>query len=194
VSSYRTQAVDLIRQRGYEYREEPFKLASGELSHDYIDGKYAIDSGSSLRLVSHAIVEVAASRGMEFDTVGGLTMGADAIAHGVALTADVMWFSVRKEPKTRGREQQIEGARLSGSNRVLLVDDVVTSGGSIMDAYRPVAATGATIVGVIPLVDRSDLGRPRFEALGIPYEPLCTYVDLGIAPVHGSGFATSTRA
>src|ERR1700712_3079725 len=69
-------AFDLIRTRGYERREEPFKLASGQLSHDYIDGKFAVDTGERLSVVSHAVADLAARHGIEFDAVGGLTMGA----------------------------------------------------------------------------------------------------------------------
>ena len=106
------EAFDLIRTRGYEHREEPFKLASGQLSHDYIDGKYAIDTGERLTVVTRAIADLAAMNGIEFDAVGGLTMGADSIAIGVAIVTGKAWFSVRKEQKSRGREQWIEGTRL----------------------------------------------------------------------------------
>ena len=105
-------AFDLIRTRGYEHRAEPFKLASGQLSHDYIDGKFAVDTGERLAIVSRAVADLAAAHGIEFDAVGGLTMGADPLAHGVAMVTGKAWFSVRKEQKQRGREQWIEGTRL----------------------------------------------------------------------------------
>src|SRR6476619_179798 len=105
-------AFDLIRTRGHERRDEPFKLASGQLSHDYIDGKFAVDNGERLSIVSHAVADLAASHGIEFDAVGGLTMGADPLAHGVAMVTGKAWFSVRKEQKTRGRVQFVEGTRL----------------------------------------------------------------------------------
>ena len=78
-------AFELIRTRGHERRDEPFKLASGQLSHDYIDGKYAVDTGERLAVVSRAVAELAAANGIEFDAVGGLTMGADPLSHGVAM-------------------------------------------------------------------------------------------------------------
>ncbi len=142
MTELRQQAVDLVKSRGYEYRDEPFRLASGQTSHDYIDGKYAVDKGPALVLVSQAIVELAASHNVRFDAVGGLTMGADALAHGICIVAGCSWFSVRKEPKGRGREQWIEGCRLSPTDRVLLVEDVVTTGGSILDAYERVRQLG----------------------------------------------------
>lgn len=184
MSALRDRAIELVRERGYERRDRPFKLASGQYSHDYIDGKYAVDTGERLALVSRAIIEVAAASDMDFTAVGGLTMGADALTHGISVLSGSAWFSVRKEPKSRGREQWIEGCRLTGSERVLLVDDVVTMGGSILKAYDRVCATGATVVGIIPMVDRGESGQEIFAARGVPYEPLMTYHDLGIEPVH----------
>jgi orotate phosphoribosyltransferase len=163
------------------------------LSHDYIDGKFAVSAGPQLRLVSNAAVDLAQNCSIDFDAVGGLTMGADALAHGIAMVAGCVWFSVRKEPKSHGREQWIEGGRLSPAARVLLVDDVVTTGASIMTAYERVIATGARVVGVITLMDRGDSGTPRFERLGVPYAALVTYKDLNIEPVDGPPVVAATR-
>ncbi|KUI05158.1 orotate phosphoribosyltransferase [Mycolicibacterium acapulense] len=176
-------AFDLIATRGHERREEPFKLASGQLSHDYIDGKYAIDTGERLTIVSRAVAELADSRGIEFDAVGGLTMGADPLAHGVAMVTGKAWFSVRKEQKARGREQWIEGTRLAPGTPVLLVDDVISTGGSTEIAFDRVTAAGAVVTGVIPMVDRGDIAAKRFAARGVPFAALVTYRDLGIEPV-----------
>jgi orotate phosphoribosyltransferase len=176
-------AFDLIATRGYEHRAEPFKLASGQLSHDYIDGKYAIDSGERLTIVSRAVAELAAARGIEFDAVGGLTMGADPLAHGVAMVTGKAWFSVRKEQKQRGREQWIEGTRLTPGTRVLLVDDVISTGGSTEIAFDRVTAAGAIVTGVIPMVDRGDIAAKRFAQRNVPFAALVTYRDLGIEPV-----------
>jgi orotate phosphoribosyltransferase len=176
-------AFDLIRTRGYEHREEPFRLASGQLSHDYIDGKYAIDTGERMAIVSRAVADLAVARGIEFDAVGGLTMGADPLAHGVAMVTGKAWFSVRKEQKSRGREQWIEGTRIEPGTRVLLVDDVISTGGSTEIAYERVVAAGAVVTGVIPMVDRGDVATGRFAKRGVPFAALVTYRDLGIEPV-----------
>jgi orotate phosphoribosyltransferase len=181
--SYRDEAIRLVATRGLERREVPFRLASGQLSHDYIDGKFAIDDGASLRLVCEAVIELVAQAGLQFTAVGGVTMGSDALTHGVALLSGARWFTVRKEPKQRGREQWVEGTRLGPDDRVLLVEDVVTTGGSIMKAYDKVTEAGATVVCVTPMVDRGDSGRELFEGIGVRYLPLMTYVDLGIEPV-----------
>jgi orotate phosphoribosyltransferase len=176
-------AFDLIRTRGYERREEPFKLASGQLSHDYIDGKFAVDTGERLSIVSQAVADLAASHGIDFDAVGGLTMGADPLAHGVAMVTGKAWFSVRKEQKQRGREQWIEGTRLQPGTRVLLVDDVISTGGSTEIAADRVTAVGAVIAGVIPMVDRGGGAAARFAKRNVPFVALVTYRDLGIDPV-----------
>src|SRR3569833_734994 len=176
-------AFDLIRTRGYEHREEPGRLASGQRSHDYIDGKYAIDTGERLTIVSRAVAELAVINGIEFDAVGGLTMGADPLAHGVAMVTGKARFSVRKEQKQRGREQWIEGTRLEPGTRVLLVDDVISTGGSTEKALERVTAVGAVVTVVIPMVDRGDVATKRFAARGVPFVALVTYRDLGIEPV-----------
>ena len=176
-------AFDLIRTRGYEHREEPFRLASGQLSHDYIDGKYAIDTGERLMTVSRAVADLAARTGIEFDAVGGLTMGADPLAHGIAVVTGSAWFSVRKEQKQRGREQWVEGTRLQAGTRVLLVDDVISTGGSTELALERIAPLGVVVTGVIPMVDRGDVAAKRFAKRDIPFVALVTYRDLGIEPV-----------
>ena len=176
-------ALDLVRTRGHEHREQPFKLASGQLSHDYIDGKFAVDTGERLAVVSRAIADLAATSGIEFDAVGGLTMGADSLAIGIAMVTGKAWFSVRKEQKQRGHEQWIEGTRLEPGTRVLLVDDVISTGGSTEKAYDRVTAVGAVVTGVIPMVDRGDVAAKRFAAKGVPFAALVTYRDLGIEPV-----------
>ena len=176
-------AFDLIRTRGYEHREEPFRLASGQLSHDYIDGKYAIDTGERLTIVSRAVADLAVRSGIEFDAVGGLTMGADPLAHGIAMVTGSAWFSVRKEQKQRGREQWVEGTRLQQGTRVLLVDDVISTGGSTETALDRITPLGVVVTGVIPMVDRGDVATKRFAARNIPFAALVTYRDLGIDPI-----------
>lgn len=180
MSELQAQILELVKARGYRHSAEPFRLASGQLSHDYIDGKLAVARGADLALAGQAITEAS---GQAFTAVGGLTMGADALAHATAIASDAEWFSVRKEPKGRGLNRWIEGTRLTAEHRVLLVDDVVSTGGSIIQAYERVIEEGADVVAVVTLVDRGDVAGPHFEALGVPYNALVSYQDLGIAPV-----------
>jgi orotate phosphoribosyltransferase len=180
----RRQVVDLIRSEGYRPLKDPAVLSGGQLSYDYVDGKRAIRRGRWTSLVGEAVTQVVDDLGVEFTTVGGPTMGADAIAVGIAVARDCLWFSVRKEPKKHGLQKWIEGAELGSSDKVLLVDDVVTSGKSIKDAFDLVVETGAQVVAVVAMVDRGDRGSAVFAGTGIPYYALVTYRDLDIAPVN----------
>lgn len=190
VANSRGRVIDLVRKHGYVRREEPFRLASGQSSHDYVDGKRAVASGADLRIVAE---EVLAAAGATFDAVGGPTMGADPLAHAVAMICGCDWFSVRKESKGRGLNQWIEGCALGQGASVLLVDDVVTTGGSIFKAYDRVIDTGGVVVAAVTLVDRGDVAGPEFVDRGVPYSPLVTYRDLGIAPVGRSIAASASR-
>ena len=181
--SLRDEVVELVRELGHEKRDEAFTLSSGETSYDYIDGKRAIAQGRALRTAAQAIIELAKARDAEFDAVGGLTMGADPLAHAVALLSDTSWFAVRKEPKKHGKQKLIEGAVLAPGVRVLVVDDVVTTGKSILQAIEAITELGADVTLAVTLVDRGDLAREAMRAHSVPYEPLATYTDLGIARV-----------
>lgn len=188
MTDLRAEIVRLVRDRGYRHSSEGFQLASGQWSHDYIDGKLAISRGDDLAKVARRIV---AESPAGFNAVGGLTMGADAIAHAVAVVSGCEWFSVRKEPKGRGLNRWIEGTRLLGSHSVLLVDDVVTTGGSIIKAYDRVIEQGASVAAVMTLVDRGDVAAEEFRRRKVPYGALVTYRDLAIDPV-GPALASST--
>ena len=105
------------------------------------------------------------------------------LAVGIAAVSDTKWFVVRKQPKGHGTKRWIEGARVGPGDNLLLVDDVVTTGASILEAFHIVAETGAEIGAAATLVDRSDSARLKLEELGIAYFPMATYRDLGIKPV-----------
>lgn len=176
----------LVKERGLSSSEQPLQLASGELSHDFIDGKAALSRGRDLGLAGEAMLELAGSLNIEFDAVGGLTLGADHFAHIIAYLGERDWFTVRKAVKGRGTNKRVEGADLNVHTRVLLVDDVVTTGGSIREAYEEIRKTGATIVGAITLVDRGETASRYFQSAGVPYGSLVTYRDLDIKPVGGA--------
>lgn len=165
---------------------EPIRLASGEMSQDFIDGKLAVADPDDLDFVGTAMFEVARSMGIEFDAVGGLVLGAVPFTFAVAHAARCKWFMVRKEPKGRGTNRWIEGARIQPDMRVMIVDDVVTTGGSIRSAYEHVVEVGGIVVFATTLVDRGDLAAEYFESVKVPYVPMLTYRDLNIAPV-GNG-------
>ena len=185
-SGMRQEVRRLILAEGYERRDAPFQLASGEWSRDYIDCRRALSGGASLRLVAEAIIAIAHERGATFDLVGGLTMGADPLAHAIAILAEKRWFSVRKEAKGHGKQNLIEGAPVGPSSRVLLVEDVVTTGGSILRALDAVQAARANVVLAVCVVDRGERAGAELAARGVAYEPVLTYGDLEIEPVGAS--------
>lgn len=188
LTSRKERVIEIVRDRGLLRLAEPVILASGELSRDFVDGKAALSRGEDLREACEALIESAGA--VEFDAVGGVTMGADQFAHVVAVLASKDWFVVRKEAKGRGTNKLVEGAPISQGTRVLLVDDVVTTGGSIRKAYEVVMGLGALVVAAVTLVDRGEVASRFFEQRSIPYFPLVTYRDLGIEPV-GAGLVRS---
>ncbi|MGN6378077.1 MAG: orotate phosphoribosyltransferase [Gaiellales bacterium] len=176
-----TRLVSIIREHGLRSFDQPVALASGELSRDFVDGKAALARGADLELACRAMLDALGD--VEFDAVGGLTMGADQFAHGIAMLADRRWFVVRKEPKGRGTRKLVEGAELEPGTRVVLAEDVVTTGGSILRALEAVEQLEADVVAAVALVDRGESAAPEFERRGIPYLPLVSYRDLGIEPI-----------
>ncbi len=119
--------------------------------------------------------------GWQVDAVGGLTLGADpiayAIAHASALEAErgagemVRAFTVRKEAKQHGTGRLIEGPFVAG-DRIAVVEDVITTGGSALKAVEAIKAAGGIVVGVLALVDREEGGREAIEATGLPVHSL----------------------
>lgn len=176
-----------------QHLPEPVQLASGEFSRDFIDGKHAVADPQNLALVGDAMVAAARQARVEFDLVGGPVLGAVPFTFAVAQLAQCKWFLIRKEPKGRGTNRWVEGARITSGDRVMLVEDVVTTGGSIGDAYRRVQDEGGKVVFASALVDRSVLAGEFFKGIGVPYVPLLTYRDLGIEPV-GRGRVGSETA
>ncbi len=183
LSQRRMELLEIIRRQGYLRLDQPVRLASGAMSSDFIDAKKALAQWRDLRLACEMIHETVSAAGHSYDTVGGLTMGADALAVGVAAVADCAWFMVRKEPKKRGTNQLIEGSQISDGDKVLLVDDVITTGRSIFVALDVVCATGADVVAAVTLVDRGDNAAAEFARRGLDYHPMITYADFGIKRV-----------
>lgn len=174
--------LDLLVNRGLIRLDEPVELSSGARSRYFLDGKKALAAGRDLALACQCMADLAAEADITFDAVGGLTLGADQFAHGIAIVDDAEWFVVRKQPKGRGTDRYVEGADLDGK-RVLLVDDVITSGGSSLIARDRIVAEGGNVVMATTLVSRSDEPVERFGAAGVRFLPLFTYEDLGIPAV-----------
>ncbi|MCB1247965.1 MAG: hypothetical protein KDB36_01070 [Acidimicrobiales bacterium] len=179
----RAHTLAAVLAKGHLRLDEPVQLRSGAYSRDFLDAKRALASGDDLRVACEAIVALLADAGVTYDAVGGLTMGADQFAHGIAVVTGCDWFVVRKEAKGRGTNQLVEGAVLDADTRVVLLEDVVTTGGSMHQAYQRVVDLGAEVVAAVTLVDRGDDAAGFFADRSVPYLPLLTYRDLGIDPV-----------
>lgn len=132
-------------------------------------------------LIGRAALKALRETGWTVDAVGGLTLGADpisyAIAHASALAAErnegemVRAFTVRKEAKQHGTGRLIEGPFAAG-DRVVVIEDVITTGGSALKAVDAVKAAGGIVVGVMALVDREEGGREAIEATGLAVKAL----------------------
>ena len=150
-------------------------LTSGRTAQYYVDAKRAILRPAGFRALGELVAEKAAQWGAT--AVGGLTMGADPVAcAALAAGADVKAFFVRKETKAHGLQRRIEGPFLEPGDRCLVVEDVVTSGGSTVTAIQALQEAGHEIVGVTAVLDRLAGGAEAILAAagGAPYEPLTT--------------------
>jgi orotate phosphoribosyltransferase len=151
-----------------------FTLASGRQSSLYIDARLTTMSPDGLATIGPLALAAMRDAGWTPDAVGGLTLGADpvsyAIAHASALAGTpIRAFTVRKEAKTHGTGKLIEGPYRAG-DRVVVIEDVITTGGSALKAVDAVRAAGGTVIGVLAVVDREEGGVEAIRAAGV--EPI----------------------
>ena len=154
-------------------------LTSGATAQYYVDAKRAILRPAGFRALAALVARYA--REWEATAVGGLTMGADAPAcAALAGGADVKAFFVRKETKAHGLQRRVEGPPLEQGERCLIVEDVVTSGGSTVKAIEAVRAEGHDVCGVVAILDRLAGGDAAIAAAaeGAPYAALATIDEL----------------
>jgi len=158
-----------------------FTLASGKKSDLYFDGRLVTLSPQGLVLVAEAVLQMIDGRGIA--AVGGMAVGADPITGGVVALAGqqdkpLTGFIVRKEVKAHGTGRQVEGPRLPAGSRVVLVEDVITTGGSSLKAVEAVRRElGAEPVAVIALLDRLEGGAEALAAAGVELWPIFTRRD-----------------
>jgi orotate phosphoribosyltransferase len=167
-----------------------FVLASGKTASFYLDAKQVVLDGAGAMLVGQAVLARLQALGPLPDAVGGMSIGADPITAAVVTMAGVAGlplkgFMIRKEPKGHGLGRYVEGPVAAG-NRVVILEDVVTTGGSSLLAIDRAEEFGLTVERVVTLVDRLAGGADAFAARGIPMESMLTIEDLGIDPATGS--------
>jgi orotate phosphoribosyltransferase len=166
--SDRDRLLELLLERSF--RTGDFVLASGARSPYYIDCRTTTTHAEGQALVGRIGLEAVRGTGQHPDGVGGLTMGADPVAYAIAHASwlagtPVNAFSVRKEPKAHGTGKRVEGCFAAG-DRVVVVEDVITSGGSALRACTSIEAEGGEVLGVLALVDRESGGREAVEERG----------------------------
>jgi orotate phosphoribosyltransferase len=176
----RVRLLALLRARSL--RRGQFVLASGTHSDYYIDARLTTMSGEGQLMIGRVSLIELHAHGWLPTHVGGLTLGADPVAYAIAHTAAMSGrpidaFTVRKETKNHGTGQLIEGADLKGA-RVVIVEDVITTGDSARRAIRAVEEAGATVLGVLAVVDRMAGGRQALEASGLQVITLATSEEL----------------
>ena len=187
--TYAQQLLTLLSR--LSFRLGQFKLSSGGVSDYYIDCRTTTLNAEGGRLTGHAILELLEQHGIEAEAVGGLTMGADPIVSNVATAS--AWralskpgapllhgFLVRKAEKSHGTGKRIEGFCKEGA-RVVIVDDVCTTGASTINAIEAAIEAGMTVSAAVCIVEREEAnGRPAVEAAakGAPFLRLFTANDV----------------
>jgi len=171
------ELVKLIFEKAFKYSEEPvFRLVSGRMSNYYFNCKAVTLHPEGMYLIGNIIFDMLQDTAVK--GIGGLTLGADPIADAVAYTSylkkkPVEAFVVRKTAKAHGTMQWIEG-NIKAGDRVVIVDDVITTGKSTIEAINRSQEAGLDIVRIIALVDRQEGGRESIEDLGFRVDAVVT--------------------
>ena len=175
------ELTDIILEKSLKVADEPiFELASGKKSNLYIDCRKTTKNARGAYLIGNIIYDKISN--LDVDAIGGLTMGADPVADAVAYTSVLKGklinsFSVRKKAKEHGLKRVIEGDVKNG-DRVVIVDDVATTGQSTIEAIENARAGGLHVVKVIILVDRQEGGRENIIKHNVDFEAILTKQDL----------------
>jgi orotate phosphoribosyltransferase len=171
------QLIELIIEKAFKYSKEPvFKLVSGRVSNYYFNCKAVTLHPEGMYIIGNLIFELI--KDTDVKGVGGLTLGADPIAYAVAYTSflkkkPIEAFVVRKTAKSHGTMQWIEG-NVQRGDRVVIVDDVITTGKSTIEAINRAKEEGLHIAKVIALIDRQEGGREAVAQLGFKLDSIIT--------------------
>jgi orotate phosphoribosyltransferase len=179
MSSARQELLHLLATKSFRLGE--FKLSSGGTSDYYVDCRATTLDARGSQLTGQVFLDEIRERGWRLQAIGGLTMGADPVVVAVAVTSgEIHGFLVRKAEKQHGTGQRIEGFRENGA-RVVIVDDVCTTGASTIQAIAVAREFGFEIAGVMCLVEREEAkGRPNVEkaAMPAPFVSIFTAADV----------------
>ncbi|MBM4054910.1 MAG: orotate phosphoribosyltransferase [Planctomycetes bacterium] len=181
IDNARKELLRIIIEKSFKYNEKPvFKLTSGKMSNYYINCKATTLDSASMLLIGQLFFEKI--KQLDADAIGGLTHGADPIAFATAMVSamqgsNIQAFVIRKEAKSYGMMKLIEG-NVSEGDKVVIVDDVVTTGGSTIQAIDRAREHKLEIVKAIALVDRQEGGRENIENKNVVFESLFTRDEL----------------
>lgn len=179
----RARLIALLKERSVATGD--FVLASGRRSTFYIDCRRTTMHPEGLALIGALGLAAIRAAGWRPAAVGGLTLGADPVAYAIARASHdappaVGGFTVRKQAKTHGAGRRVEGCFAAGES-VVIVEDVITTGGSALEAVRAVQGEGGTVLGVLAVVDREEGGREAIVASGLEVRSLIRGAEL-LAP------------
>jgi orotate phosphoribosyltransferase len=183
MSTAKQELLELLAQKSFRLGE--FQLSSGGTSDYYIDCRTTTLDARGAQLVGQVFLDEIREQGWEPSAVGGLTMGADPIVVAVAVTSGTLnGFLVRKAEKQHGTGQRIEGFREKGA-RVVIVDDVCTTGGSTIQAIEAARNYGFEVIGAMCLVERQDAhGRPTVEKAAAPANFISIFTATDVRKEH----------
>lgn len=182
VSYDREKLIALVREKALRFGT--FTLASGKQASFYLDcRKLTLDSAAA-PIIAAGMLERMGSHLP--DAVGGMAIGADPITAAIITVAGIegrqlKGFIVRKEAKQHGTGRDVEGPVVAGDS-AYIVEDVVTTGGSALQAIEKAEAAGVKILGVLAIIDRLEGGAEAFQAKGYTLQTLLTIRDFGIEP------------
>jgi len=174
--------IELIRQEALKFGE--FKLASGKLAKFYLDCRKVTLHPQGANQIADGMLQLLGDK--RPDAVGGMAIGADPITGAIITVAgqqghNLRGFIVRKEAKEHGTGQAVEGPVQPG-DRVVIVEDVITSGGSALRAVERAREFGLEVIGALAIIDRLAGGADAFEKQGVSLRTLLTIRDFGIEP------------
>jgi orotate phosphoribosyltransferase len=176
----RSRLLELFKARAFSFGR--FKLASGKESTYYVNSKKALFNGEAIALLADVLYEM--TKDLDVQAVGGPEVGAIPIAAAVALRyhqagRPLEGFFIRKQPKAHGSQERVEGVLRPG-DRVLVVEDVVTTGESVLQAIGEIEKAGGNVVAISCIVDRLEGGAERLAKYN--FRPIFSIRDFGVDP------------
>lgn len=181
VSELKVRLLELLKQEAFKTGK--FILSSGKESNYYLDGRIITMTPEGAYLIAKIMLEMI--QGLDAVAFGGPTLGADPIVGAMAVVSHlenkpIKTFIVRKEAKAHGMGRQVEGPVLKPGDRVVIVDDVATSGKSLIEAKAALEKQGVKVVKALVIVDRLENAKDNLKAVGCDFESIFTIKDLGV--------------